>query len=84
MNKNVLEYEPQDALFGPKEDPALFYKRIGEYAFQTLKPGGYLYFELNPLTADEVCKYLGKLGFIDTEIHYDQFGKRRFLKTMKI
>lgn len=84
MAKNVLDYEPHVALFGPEEDPALFYKCISDYASIALRTGGQLYFELNPLTADEVGNYLSNLGFIDTEIHCDQFGKRRFLKTMKI
>ena len=83
MAQNVLNYEPHEALFGPKEDPVLFYKRISDYASIALKPGGRLYFELNPLTADEVIDDLRNLGFIDTEIRCDQFGKRRFLKTMK-
>ena len=83
MAQNVLDYEPHEALFGPEEDPALFYKRIGDYASIALKPGGWLYFELNPLTADEVSAYLEALGFIETEIRCDQFGKRRFLKTTK-
>ena len=83
MAKNVLDNEPHEALFGPKEDPALFYKRIGDYASETLKPGGLLFFELNPLIADEVSEYLRIRGFIDIEICCDQFGKRRFLKTMK-
>ena len=83
MAQNVLDYEPCEALFGPEEDPALFYKRIGDYAFTALKPGGQLWFELNPLTADEVSAYLESIGFIDIEILCDQYGKRRFLKTMK-
>ena len=83
MAQNVLDYEPHEALFGPKEDPVLFYKRISDYASIALKPGGRLYFELNPLTVDEVIDDLRDLGFIDTEIRCDQFGKRRFLKTMK-
>ena len=84
MARNVLDYEPHEALFGPVEDPALFYKRIGDYASIALKPGGRLYFELNPLTADEVSDYLKSLGFIDMEIRQDQFGKSRFLKATKI
>ena len=83
MAQNVLDYEPCEALFGPEEDPALFYKRIGNYAFMALKPGGQLWFELNPLTADEVSAYLESIGFINIEILCDQYGKRRFLKTMK-
>ena len=84
MARNVLDYEPHEALFGPKEDSALFYKRIGDYASIALKSGGRLYFELNPLTADEVSAYLESLGFIDIEIRQDQFGKPRFLKATKI
>ena len=84
MAKNVLDYEPHEALFGPEEDPALFYKCIGDYAIQALKPGGYLYFELNPLTVDDVSNYLHKIGFTEIEIREDQYGKRRFLKTKKI
>ena len=84
MARNVLDYEPREALFGPEEDPALFYKRIGDYASIALKSGGRLYFELNPLTANEVSAYLESLGFINIEIRQDQFGKPRFLKTTKI
>ena len=84
MAKNVLDYEPHEALFGPEEDPALFYKRIGDYAIRALKPGGYLYYELNPLTVDDVSTYLHKIGFTEIEIREDQYGKQRFLKTKKI
>ena len=83
MAKNVLDYEPQLALFAPEEDPALFYKRIGDYAIQTLNPGGHLFFELNPLTADIVSDYLTRLGFQDIEILQDEFGKRRMMKVVK-
>ncbi len=81
---NVLDYEPHIALFGPAEEPDLFYKRIGDYAIHALKPGGTLYFELNPLTADDVAHYLSSLGFKEIEIRQDQFGKQRFLKAKKI
>ena len=84
MVKNVLDYEPHEALFGPEEDPSLFYKRIGDYAIRALKSGGFLYYELNPLTVDDVSNYLHKIGFTEIEIREDQYGKRRFLKTKKI
>lgn len=80
MAKNVLDYEPHTALFGPSHDPALFYKRIGEYAAQQLRPGGQLWFELNPLSADEVVHYLRALGFSTVETLPDQAGRQRFLK----
>ena len=84
MAKNVLDYEPYQALFTPDDQPIIFYQRIGDYAWQHLKSGGELYFELNPLTADEVSDYLQRLGFSEIEIRQDQFGKQRFLKATKI
>jgi len=84
MAKNVLDYEPHQALFTPDDQPVIFYQRIGDYAWLHLKQGGALYFELNPLTADEVSNYLQHLGFSEIEIRQDQFGKQRFLKATKI
>ena len=84
MDKNVLDYEPETALFAPEENPIIFYQRIGDYALRSLISGGQLYFELNPQTADAVDDYLNKIGFQETEIRQDQFGKQRFLKAKKI
>jgi release factor glutamine methyltransferase len=84
MAENVLSYEPSLALFAPEENPIVFYQRIGDYAWQSLHAGGQLWFELNPLTAEDVSNYLQCLGFIDIEILQDQFGKQRFLKATKI
>ena len=84
MGKNVLDYEPHQALFTPDDQPIIFYQRIGNYAWQNLKQGGALYFELNPLTVDDVSDYLHSIGFSEVEIRQDQFGKQRFLKATKI
>ena len=84
MEKNVLDYEPELALFAPETEPTIFYNRIGEYAWKALNPGGELYFELNPLTAEAVGQYLRDLGFQEIEFRMDQFGKQRFLKAKKI
>ena len=84
MERNVLEYEPTIALFAPENNPIAFYQSIGNYAAQTLLPGGLLYFELNPLTANAVDSYLESIGFKDIEYREDQFHKQRFLKAKKI
>jgi release factor glutamine methyltransferase len=84
MAKNVLDYEPEQALFAPEDDPIIFYECIGEYAWNSLKTGGLLFFELNPLTVEDVRRYLLQLGFSDIEIRQDQYGKQRFLKAKKI
>lgn len=84
MAKNVLDYEPELALFAPENNPIIFYQSIGDYAWKSLNPGGELYFELNPLTAESVGDYLCQLGFSEVTFRQDQFGKQRFLKAKKI
>lgn len=84
MAKHVLEHEPHLALFVPDDDPLRFYRAIAQYAQVALKPGGLLYFELNPLYARETEALLQALGFAETAISPDQFGKQRFLKAKKI
>ena len=84
MEENVLSYEPHIALFAPEDQPILFYQRIAGYALQSLNAKGILFFELNPLTAQEVFNHVQQLGFSDVEILNDQYGKQRFLKAIKI
>ena len=81
MERNVLEHEPELALFVPDNDPLLFYRTIARFAAKTLNPGGALYFEINPLYVSEMQQMLSKEGFSHTEIRNDQFGKQRFTKS---
>ena len=84
MERHVLEHEPHLALFVPNDDPLLFYRAITHFAKEALKPNGLLYFELNPLYACETEAMVRELGFSETEIKLDMFGKQRFLKAKKI
>ena len=84
MDKNVLGYEPHEALFVPDDDPLLFYRAIARYATKALKPNGNLFFEINPLYADGLTQLLGEMLCYNAEILNDQFGKPRFLKATKI
>ena len=84
MERHVLEHEPHLALFVPDDDPLRFYRAIAHYAKKTLTPNGMLYFELNPLYAHETEVMVQDLGFTETEIKQDMFGKQRFLKTKRI
>ncbi|MBO6033052.1 MAG: peptide chain release factor N(5)-glutamine methyltransferase, partial [Prevotella sp.] len=84
MERHVLEHEPHLALFVPDDDPLLFYRAITHFAKEALKPNGLLYFELNPLYACETEAMVRELGFSETEIKLDMFGKQRFLKAKKI
>lgn len=53
MRKNVLDYEPEMALFVPDDNPLSFYRSIKSWADALLKPEGALYLEVNEKLADE-------------------------------
>lgn len=84
MARNVLAYEPDEALFVPDADPLLFYRAIARYAAEALTTGGRLYFELNPLYAEDTVTMLSGFGFSHIEIRQDAFGKQRLLQARKI
>lgn len=81
MERNVLEHEPELALFVPDDAPLLFYRTIARFAAKALNPSGALYFEINPLYVSEMQQMLSEEGFSHTEIRNDQFGKQRFTKS---
>src|SRR5690606_9222167 len=77
MQQNVLEYEPESALYVANEDPLLFYRAISKLAKTHLKPNGKLFFEINEYLADELSELLKKNGFQNIEVKKDIFGKDR-------
>ena len=83
MDKNVLDYEPHEALFVRDEDPLRFYIRIIDIAETHLKEGGKIYFECNPLTISDLKKLLQKQGFEEVRIVKDISGKDRFIAAVK-
>lgn len=83
METNVLDYEPGQALFVPDDDPLRFYRAIAVYAARTLRAGGRLYFEINPLYAEPLQRMLAQKGFTDIRMVGDQFGKQRFIACKK-
>lgn len=83
MTPNVLEHEPELALFVPDDDPLRFYRAIGSYAIAALKPDGQLFFEINERLGSETKGLLATLGFTQIFIHQDQFGKDRFISACK-
>lgn len=83
MEPQVLRFEPHLALFVEDSDPILFYKKIGLLASHILKPGGSLYFELNPKTDHQVADCLRTIGFKKIEFRADMQGKNRMLRCEK-
>lgn len=83
MAVNVLEHEPHTALFVPDTDPLLFYRAITRLAVQTLNKGGRLYFEINPIYADDTCRMMRAEGMTAVELRSDMYGKQRMAKGVK-
>ena len=80
MEANVLEHEPHTALFVPDDDPLLFYRAIAQYGREALKPGGRLYFEINPVYRDPLDEMLRRMSYHDIAIKADQYGKQRMIR----
>lgn len=82
MDANVLDYEPEIALFVPDDDPLKFYVPIMNFAQSALHPGGQLWLETNPLYEEIIEERLLELGF-NVTAHDDQFGKTRFIQAIR-
>lgn len=78
MEANVLEHEPATALFVPDADPLLFYKAIADYGKETLSQNGHLLFECNTRYAQATAEMMQEVGYEETEVADDCFGKPRF------
>lgn len=78
MSNNVLLHEPASALFVPDSDPLIFYNAILHYATKHLSTNGTIYFEINPLFAQNMIKSTKQSEFSNIEILRDTEGKLRF------
>lgn len=78
MERNVLDYEPERALFVPDDDPLVFYRRITELCRSGLLAcGGGLFFEINEALGGEMKSMMESAGFRDVVIKKDYLGKDR-------
>jgi release factor glutamine methyltransferase len=80
MHKNVLAYEPHRALFVPEDRPLLFYERIADIGRRKLKPGAYLYFEINAACGAAMLEMLSQQGYKDVQLKQDISGKDRMIR----
>lgn len=83
MERNVLDYEPEIALFVPDTDPLRFYRRIAHIGNQMLKPGGKLFFEINRAYGSETAAMLKYGGYSQVEVRSDSYGNARMIKAIK-
>lgn len=79
MQRNVLEHEPESALFVKNDDPLIFYRKIVELAKGNLTKNGAVYLEINQYLGKETEAIFKEKGF-QTELRKDIFGNDRMLK----
>lgn len=79
MHKNVVDFEPYEALFVPDDDPLLFYKRIATAGREILRKGGLLAFEIYESYSARIAEMLSEAGYRDIEIIDDANLKPRIV-----
>ena len=80
MEPNVLDHEPEMALFVPNDDPLRFYRQILRLAKKQLNPQGEVWFEINEAMGKEMLDLCKAEGFAVAEIFDDFAGKARVCK----
>lgn len=79
MHRNVLEFDPELALFVADETPLLFYNAIADFALQYLKPNGQLFFEIHQDFGQEMVDLLKQKGFVKVVLEKDLFENDRIV-----
>ncbi|MDR0895443.1 MAG: peptide chain release factor N(5)-glutamine methyltransferase [Prevotellaceae bacterium] len=79
MARNVLDWEPSNALFVPDSDPLRFYRRIGVLGMIMLPYQGRLYLEINRAYGVELVNMLRLLGYRTVSLQQDISHNDRFI-----
>ena len=80
MEANVLDWEPETALFVPDDDPLRFYRQILALAKTQLNPEGQVWFEINERMGEEMLSLCRGMGFSEAEVLDDFAGRPRFCR----
>ena len=83
IQENVLDYEPELALFVEDKNPLIFYKKIASLAINFLNENGKLFFEINAKFGKETIEMLADIGFVNIELKKDLNDKDRMIKAIK-
>lgn len=83
MERNVLDWEPEIALFVPDNDPLVFYRRIAEIGLDIISDDGALYFEINRAYGQQTANMLSGMGYRNIELRKDLSGNDRMIKALR-
>lgn len=80
MQKNVLDFEPELALFVSDNSPLIFYDKIIDFGKKHLNPNGKIYFEINEAFGKETALLFQENNYKDISLKKDLNGKDRMLR----
>lgn len=80
MEANVLDWEPENALFVPDDDPLRFYRQVLALAKRQLNPDGQVWFEINARMGEEMVELCHEMGFSNAEVLADFAERPRFCR----
>ena len=80
MRPNVLDWEPDLALFVPDDDPLRFYRAVARWAQRFLRPGGVGLVEINEALGLETAEVFRAAGFKNVRNLPDFYQKDRFVR----
>ncbi|MCB9201437.1 MAG: peptide chain release factor N(5)-glutamine methyltransferase [Flavobacteriales bacterium] len=79
MESNVVDYEPNKALFVPNNQPLIFYEKILKFSLMKLKHGGKIYAEINQNFPKEI-EYLFRSKYSNVNVSVDISNNYRFVQ----
>ena len=83
MRRNVLDFEPEQALFVPDDDCLKFYRKIAEISQKLLYTDSNGFVEINDAKSAESVALFEENGFSQVERMKDIFGRFRIVKYQK-
>lgn len=84
MERNVVDYEPPEALFVSDADPLVFYRAVARYSAAALAQGGAAMVEINRRFGAETAEVFRREGFGRVELRKDEYGNDRMIKATRI
>jgi len=83
MEKRVVHFEPEVALFVPDNDPLIFYRLLMELSQTYLSPDGWLIVEIHEGRSEEVKQLWQEMGGQQIQVKKDWQGKPRMMACQK-
>lgn len=80
MDRNVLDFEPDLALFVDDADPLVFYKAVADFGARHLTKDGACYVEINERFGDATRQVFAERGFTHVQVYKDIHGKDRSIR----